>query len=137
MARTLTTVAVVTVCLLLAAGALVLYPADDTEYAASFSESAFGAVKMGATRDEVERLLGPPVRVIEASHGRIGRLIETRGIQRLVSFPDLPQEATPQIDRVIYYYSRPRTGSGRWQVRAVTFSAEGKVIDLDSKTFDD
>jgi outer membrane protein assembly factor BamE (lipoprotein component of BamABCDE complex) len=39
----------------------VIYPSIDTRYAPGFSEPKFAQVKIGMTREEVLKLLGPPL----------------------------------------------------------------------------
>jgi outer membrane protein assembly factor BamE (lipoprotein component of BamABCDE complex) len=47
------------------ANVLALIDEHDTEFAAEYTEEAFDSLRLGATRDDVERLLGAPLEIWE------------------------------------------------------------------------
>jgi hypothetical protein len=99
---------------------------DDTQYAPKYSERAFTEVRAGMLRAEVERLLGPPLRIIHVDNGRIVRMTEP-GAGSLLTYPDLPPNIHHRSTGAVYFYSWPRKESGNWFVRSVAFSTNEQV----------
>ena len=73
--------------------------ADETIFAAGFSEPTFRALDLGASMDEARKHLGEPLSHSTASNGRI-----------------------------IWHYSAPAKPSSSYLVRTLQFDAGGKLI---------
>lgn len=86
-------------------GTLWLFGSDDTRYATRYSHSAFRLVRPGTTATQVEQLIGEPLSKHGLSRGRTG-----------------------------WYYSAPGS-SQNYLVRAVIFSADGRVVARESDCY--
>lgn len=110
---------------------------EATIYSKVYSERRFARVKHGMRRKEVENLLGPPLRILEASRERIIRSIEYQaGADKLVS-PDLVADAGSEISKIIYYYTLPAGATADWHVRIVTFNKDDVVVDVEKDFYVD
>jgi hypothetical protein len=107
---------------------------QDTQYGLQYSEKNFSRVQQEMSREEVCRLLGEPLRIVEDAGGRTIRQIDYVDGKQMPSYPDLAVSSDAQVTRRIVYYSLPGKRADNWHVRAVVFSGDDKVIET-HKTF--
>jgi hypothetical protein len=105
---------------------------ENTRYSEAYSESAFSRIREGMTIEEVIRLMGEPLEIMERSNGRIVRVKEkVDGFWRISS-----SAAWGDVDTIFYSYSLPGD-SEHWFVRTVTFSSDGIVIGVEKSFYVD
>jgi hypothetical protein len=115
----------------------VILQGEGTTYSDAYSERAFQKIKTGMTESQVRGLLGTPLKIIEASKGRIKRMVIYSDDAEKIIYPDLPAGAGVETNELVYYYSQPQTATSDWFIRAVTFTRDGTVVKITRELYVD
>lgn len=120
---------------LFAVAVIVVFPAfvlelvlpDQTVYAAGFSDERLGQVRPGMKAQDVLTILGPPLAVA----------IEPADRQTYVRpWKDRPSDTTG-ARRIWWEYSKHGRLYGSYNVRAVEFTPDGKVVAVEQHYYQD
>ncbi len=104
---------------------------ENTVYSLSFSESEFSKLRLGMSKDDVERIMGKPLTITRQSQDRIVDIQEWEDGSWQTKYSRRQELGSSiEIDSETYSYSRPDGGSDYWYARAVTFSSRGRVIEI-------
>jgi outer membrane protein assembly factor BamE (lipoprotein component of BamABCDE complex) len=122
------------IILLLFIGVIVAFPGfvldgllpDQTLYSDSFSEEAFSRVKPGMRESEVLEILGKPLSVSEHVGSRVYETSWTEGPSTVVG-----------VQFRWWAYSKRGRLSDSYNVRAIKFSPEGKVLEVLNRYYAD
>ena len=99
---------------------------EKTSYSTGFSEEKFATIKEGMSERNVFDILGKPLKVSE----KVGaRVYESNWTEE--------QSSVIGVEHRWWEYSKPAGRSDTYEVRAIKFSPEGKVIKILSRHYED
>jgi hypothetical protein len=110
---------------------------DGTVYSDGFTETRFRNVRLGMKKNELLNLIGLPLSVNVFYHDRRDP-VRYSGASLVRALELIGNAELPiNIKHIVCYYSRQGSHTSDWNVRAITLSNRGAVIDISSSFYFD